>query len=177
MTSSVRYFAALFFVAGMIGIFPLTMRAQNDTEKTQIRKQTTPQDLLVHSEHPRGFETRIFRVSAYCPCSTCTSSKLASVPIESGLRRTASGYRLKPDGSDSGRICAAPRNYPFGTRFDIPGIGVVVAEDRGGSIKAAGDTVAGKILVSDRLDVLFKTHREAKEFGVKYLEVKVIYEQ
>jgi 3D (Asp-Asp-Asp) domain-containing protein len=36
-----------------------------------------------------------------------------------------------------------------------------------------GDTVAGKVLKYPRLDLLCKTHREAQEWGVKYLEVRI----
>ena len=45
--------------------------------------------------------------------------------------------------------------------MDVPGYGIVEVWDRGGAIK------------DGRLDVFFPTHREALEWGVKWLEVKM----
>lgn len=56
---------------------------------------------------------------------------------------TADGYRLKPE--DAFKVAACPPYYttndgkrvevPFGTKFEIEGIGVVVCHDRGSAIK------------------------------------------
>ncbi len=61
-----------------------------------------------------------------------------------------------------GRICAAPPEYPFGTVFDVEGMGEWVVQDRGGAIKG------------NKLDLLFPTHEEALEFGRKPLKVRIV---
>jgi 3D (Asp-Asp-Asp) domain-containing protein len=108
--------------------------------------------------------TKRFRISAYCP-GPCCCGRFAD-------GRTADNHVITA--ADYGRICAAPKSYPFGTIINIPGIGRVVTRDRGGSIKAAGDKVAGNVLEYDRLDILFKDHRAALNWGVKYLNCEVI---
>ena len=68
---------------------------------------------------------------------------------------TASGRPAK------GLICAAPPEYPFGTKFEVNGV-VYVCEDRGGDIKG------------NKLDLLFSTHQEALNWGRQTLMVKVL---
>jgi len=85
------------------------------------------------------------RVTAYCPCRICCGPRACGV--------TASGRRAE------GLIVAADRSIPFGTRVSVPGYGVATVADRGGAI------------VGDRLDVLFASHKEAKAWGVRYLDV------
>ncbi len=59
---------------------------------------------------------------------------------------------------------AADNKYDFKTRFAIPGYNEskpVEVLDRGGAIKG------------NRLDVFFHSHKEAMEWGLKYMDVKV----
>jgi len=99
------------------------------------------------------FYTHIFRVTAYCPCAKCCGKFADNV--------TASGYIIY----DGDRFIAAPPEYDFGTVMLIPGYNEskpVPVRDRGGVIKA------------DKLDVYFDTHQEALNWGVQYLEVKIL---
>lgn len=89
----------------------------------------------------------LWKVTAYCPCAKCCGE------FADGF--TASGELAV------GRIIAAPPEIPFGTTIFIKGYGYGRVQDRGGAIK-------GK-----RLDVLFPTHQQALEWGVKYLEIKL----
>ncbi len=91
---------------------------------------------------------QLMRVSAYCPCKKCCGKWADGI--------TASG---KPA---VGLIVAAPPNIPFGTILDVPGYGICAVWDRGGAI------------TGNRLDVLFPTHEQAKQWGVQYLMVKVV---
>ena len=84
----------------------------------------------------------------------CDAGACCCAPFADGL--TASGVPAV------GRICAADPSIPFGTRLWIEGIGEYVVRDRGSAVKG------------DRLDILFSTHAEAKEWGVQYLMVKEI---
>lgn len=93
----------------------------------------------------------LMTVTAYCPCSKCC------YPFADGI--TASGHKIQL----GDRLIAAPPEIPFGTLMDIPGYGRCTVKDRGGSIKG------------NRLDVLFHSHQEALNWGVKYLKV-VIYD-
>ncbi len=91
---------------------------------------------------------QLMRVTAYCP-KKCCCGKFAD-------GYTASG---KPA---VGLIVAAPPNLAFGTVLYIPGYGNAFVEDRGGAI------------TGNRLDVLFATHEEAKQWGVQYLKVRIV---
>jgi 3D (Asp-Asp-Asp) domain-containing protein len=57
---------------------------------------------------------------------------------------------------------------PFGTRIKIEGLGVFVVADRG-----AKSLFGDKKHHIKHLDVYFPTHKQAKKFGVKYLEVSI----
>lgn len=99
------------------------------------------------SSSPVSVQTaEIWRVTAYCPEKCCCG-------------RFADGYTAS-GASAKGLIVAAPKDIPFGTKINIPGYGLATVEDRGGVIK-------GK-----RLDVLFPTHQEALNWGVKYLRIE-----
>jgi len=52
----------------------------------------------------------------------------------------ADGGALLTD-KDAYKVAACPKSYPFGTKLDIEGIGIVVCRDRGGAITDDGDTV------------------------------------
>ena len=90
-------------------------------------------------------------VTAYCPLKCCCGRHADSV--------TASGHRIQPGQGE--RFAAAPRQYPFGTTFDIPGYGAAECLDRGGAIRG------------NKLDLYFDTHTEARAWGIKKLIVKV----
>jgi 3D (Asp-Asp-Asp) domain-containing protein len=106
--------------------------------------------------------------TAYCPCGSCCSWKLnwRGQPIHTtGKSRgkpkavgiTASGTKAKP-----GTLAADTRYYPFGTVIYIPGYGYGIVEDRGGDIKGR-----------HRLDLYYNTHKEARHWGRKRLQVVV----
>jgi 3D (Asp-Asp-Asp) domain-containing protein len=93
------------------------------------------------------------RVTAYCPCQKCCG--------ENSDRKTASGHEIKRGDT----FIAADRRYPFGTEIIVPGYNnskPVKVLDRGYAIRG------------NRLDVFFHSHRKAREWGVKYLTVKVL---
>jgi 3D (Asp-Asp-Asp) domain-containing protein len=187
-----RYIAWLAFAAGMIAIFPvMKTRGNNEKGNDNIRnvyqagtmgtvkstdrvavglvRGTSEQNRKTGVSTARASsldgETRLYRVSAYCKNSCCCPGSADGI--------TASGHRIT--NADYGRVVAAPKSIPFGTVLHIKGFGRdVVVEDRGSAIQDAGATVGGKLLREPRLDLLLKTHREAQEWGVKYLEVKVI---
>ena len=91
-------------------------------------------------------ETKIFKITAYCPCAKCCGK-------QTGI--TASGTR-----ATAGRTVAASGQFSFGTKLLING-NVYTVEDRGGAIKG------------NKIDIYMNTHAEALRWGVKYLPVQV----
>ena len=91
-------------------------------------------------------ETKIFKITAYCPCAKCCGK-------QTGI--TASGTR-----ATAGRTIAASSQYAFGTKLLINGQ-VYTVEDRGGAIKG------------NKIDVYMDSHAQALAWGVKYLPVQV----
>lgn len=88
---------------------------------------------------------RIMTITAYDAGACCCA------PYADGL--TASGVPAV------GRIVAGPPSMPFGTKLWIEGQGEYVVQDRGGTI------------TEGRLDILFATHEDAKQWGVQELMV------
>lgn len=80
-------------------------------------------------------------VTAYCPGECCCGQYADGV--------TASGYVIQP----GDKICAAPKNIPFGTIINIPGYGRAVVKDRGGAINC------------NEIDVYFDEHQTALQWG------------
>ena len=93
----------------------------------------------------------LFKVTAYCGCPLCCGKWSDGV--------TASGHRIKK----GDRFVAADKKVPFGTKLVIPGYNEnrpVTVLDRGGAIK------------NKRIDVFFDTHQEAKNWGVRWLNIR-----
>lgn len=88
--------------------------------------------------------------TAYCPCVKCCGK-------DDGI--TATGTK-----ATAGRTIAVdPRVIPYGSKVIINGI-TYIAEDCGGAIK------------SNRIDIFFDTHQEAREWGRRTVEAVVIME-
>ena len=86
--------------------------------------------------------------SAYCACVKCCGKT-------NGI--TASGTK-----ATAGRTIAAPKNYAFGTKIEIAGMGTYVVEDRGGAI------------TGNKIDIYFDSHQEALQFGRRQLQIKIV---
>ena len=131
---------------GIVAGMYLTMANQIRTTTSQLPEESS--ESVSYLSESLG----VWRVTAYCPGECCCK------PFADGI--TASG---KPA---VGLIVAAPPTMPFGTRLAIPGYSTAshpaVVEDRGGSIKGR------------RLDLLFPSHQEALEWGVKNIEINKI---
>lgn len=93
----------------------------------------------------------VMTVTAYCPCEDCCNQ------YADGLTSTGTSAYTKG-------VAVDPKFIKYGSGVFIPGYGEVVADDCGGAIKGG------------RLDVRFKTHQEALNWGVKILKVKIYRE-
>lgn len=125
--------------------------------------------LLQEVPRERRNNPRVVRmeVTAYCACGSCCGwhrdwlgRAIVSAGPQKGQRKrvgiTASGARARP-----GTVAADTRHYPFGTIVYVPGYGYGRVEDRGGAIRG------------QRLDVFYRRHTSALEWGRQTIEVKV----
>lgn len=109
---------------------------------------------LASSASSPGYRVVWMEVTAYCACTHCCG------PNAQGI--TASG---RPVSYNRGRFVAADtRLLPFHTKLSIPGYHggeLVPVLDRGGAIKG------------NKLDVYFDSHETAKQWGRRWLPVRV----
>ena len=90
---------------------------------------------------------KVYKVTAYCACEKCCKQ------FADGI--TASGYKLRGDN----KLCAAsPTEFNFCDVIIIPGYGTVPVLDSGVGVGC--------------VDVYFKSHQDALNWGVQYLEIK-----
>lgn len=112
-------------------------------------------------------QTVTLLTTGYCKCGQCCGwrrnwllrpvynyGSMKGNPKKVG--QTASGIQARV-----GTIAADTRFYPFGTVMYIEGYGYGKVEDRGGAIKG------------QHVDLFFRTHQQALEWGRKTREVKV----
>lgn len=115
----------------------------------------------------RPHRTETLLVTAYCACSKCCGweynrnhKPVHSYGPKKGKRKivgmTASGIM-----AHMGTIAADTKLYPMGTIMYIEGYGYGKVEDRGSSIQ-------GK-----HIDIFFKDHAQAVEWGNKTMEVTI----
>lgn len=70
---------------------------------------------------------------------------------------TASGLKVEEK-----RTLACPKEFPFGTKIKIEGMGTFRCEDRGGAIKG------------NKVDIYMETKKEAFAFGRQNLEAEIV---
>jgi 3D (Asp-Asp-Asp) domain-containing protein len=116
---------------------------------------------------PRGRPVRM-TATAYCPCGECCSWErnwfFRPVVSNGPDKGRAKAVGVAADGTRAakGTIAADTRHYPFGTRMYVPGYGNGVVHDRGGAITGPG-----------RIDLFFRTHRQAIRWGRRTLTVYI----
>jgi 3D (Asp-Asp-Asp) domain-containing protein len=127
-------------------------------------------DLRLETHRPptgRAGQRRVVEATGYCPCGECCGWRrnwfgrpvIAQGPARGRPKRvgyTASGTRAQP-----GTIAADTALFPFGTVIYVPGYGYGRVEDRGSDIRGL------------RLDLYFRSHARALEWGRKRLEALV----
>jgi len=115
----------------------------------------------------RSYKVETLQVTAYCACDKCCGwernwlgQKVYSYGPYKGERKIVG---LTADGTwaKQGTIAADTNLYPMGTIMYIEGYGYGIVEDRGSAIK-------GK-----HIDIFFKSHERALEWGNKTLNVKI----
>lgn len=104
------------------------------------------------SEQVYLWQTIRMRVTGYCPCRKCCGK------YSDG--KTASGHKIVQGDT----FVAADSRHSFGTKMIVPGYNdcrPVQVLDRGGAIRG------------NRLDIFFNSHHKARQWGVRYLLVKL----
>jgi 3D (Asp-Asp-Asp) domain-containing protein len=109
-------------------------------------------DEEVMEVEPEEWDTVQMRVTAYCPCQECCGRFADGV--------TACNHRIR----EGDVFVAADKKYRFRTEVIVPGY------NKGEPVKVLD---RGRVIKGNRLDVFFNSHRTAKKWGVKYLDVKV----
>lgn len=100
------------------------------------------------------------KCTAYCPCVTCCGKGAR------GITSTGKDAKTPPFG-----VAADPKLLPYGTKLEIPGIGVREVDDTGGAMRK--DARKGIY----HIDLRFVAHQEALEFGIQWLDVKILPKQ
>ena len=110
---------------------------------------------------------RTMVVTGYCKCRKCCGWRrtwYGKPVVASGSsegKRKKVGVTARGTKAKTGTIAADTSRYPFGTIMYIPGYGYGRVEDRGGAI------------TGDHIDLFFKSHKQALQWGKKTLPVKV----
>lgn len=154
------------------GVIPLSTRipvqelVQDFPTQEQAQEQPVPDldqelvDLLRQSSVGSGGTSQWkivrMRVTAYCACPKCCGK------FADGL--TANMHKVRHGDT----FVAADKRIPFGTEIIIPGYN----NDRPVEVKDRGRLIRG-----NRLDVFFNSHKIAKKWGAKYLDVMVKVEE
>lgn len=108
---------------------------------------------------------RNMEVTGYCKCKKCCGWKRTwygrAVDVRSGKHKrvgiTASGHRAK----EGLTIAADLSQYPLGTVIQVPGYGYGRVQDKGSAI------------TRDRLDLYFKSHHRALQWGRRKMTVRI----
>ncbi len=96
------------------------------------------------------------KVTAYCPCKKCCG-KYADGKTSIGK-----------DAWKTLGVAADPILLPYGTRLNIPGVGIRIVDDTGGAMRQ--DAKKGIC----HIDVRFHNHETAEIFGVQWSNVEIL---
>lgn len=119
-----------------------TTKSEPTTQKV-VTTETSTEDSYSSGEWIK------YTATAYCPCSYCCGKS-------DGI--TASGKKATPNHT----IAVDKSQIPLGTKVEIKGYGIYVAEDTGGAIKG------------NKIDIYFSTHQEALNFGKRTIYIRIV---
>jgi 3D (Asp-Asp-Asp) domain-containing protein len=119
-----------------------------DPEEFKVNPEEFNPHPTVGSFGEAKYEWMEVEATAYCPLSCCCGEWADGV--------TATGTSAYTMG-----VAVDPKVIPLGTIIEIPNYGKVKADDVGGAIKGR------------RIDVRFKTHQEAREYGRQTVRIRI----
>lgn len=106
------------------------------------------------AKHWRKVASHKMLVTAYCPCKTCCGP--------GAVGRTSTGR----DAYRYSGVAAAPQAIPYGAWVSIPGVGFREVDDTGGAMRQSWRSKG-----IYHLDLRFRDHEEARQWGRKWLAV------
>lgn len=133
------------FVAAIVAITCMSCEVDKMTAQTDALLADTRGSQAQPTE-PQIVSIGVFKVTAYCPKSCCCGDSADG--LTATMTTATPGRTLSVD----------PDVIPYGTHVTIGGH-EYIAEDCGGGIK------------NNHVEILFASHQEALNFGVRYLEV------
>lgn len=133
------------------------------TTKSNTTKPVTSAPTAQQSKYEEDENGRYYwfnaSCTAYCGCGKCCGKYAANQHWDADGKQiilTASGRRAVPR-----YTIAMSKNFKFGTKVYIPGIGMCEVMDRGGAVK-------GNVI-----DIYFGSHEEALNWGRRSIKVKI----
>lgn len=134
------------------------IEGQDSIDDQLIDQLRTLPAVILQPQHPvqkqhesDKWVTVRMRVTGYCACSRCCGK-------DDGI--TANMHRIRPGDV----LVAADKKFRFGTQMMVPGY------NDGQPVKVMD---RGRVIKGNRLDLFFHSHTVAKNWGVKYLNVRV----
>lgn len=135
----------IFFLSGFLVGLTYTEHINPNIENDEVEKTLLLDTPILPEEE---VEWQSFKATAYCPCKKCCDKN-------DGI--TASGVKAK----EGITIAADWAVLPAGTEVEIQGIGTRIVQDKGGAIRG------------NRIDIFFENHRDALNFGVQEVLVRI----
>ena len=141
----------IFFLSGFLVGLTYTEHIDPNIENDEVEKTfslDTPIFISPILPEVEEVEWQTFKATAYCPCKKCCDKN-------DGI--TASGVKAK----EGITIATDWDVLPAGTEVEIQGIGTRIVQDKGGAIRG------------NRIDIFFENHRDALNFGVQEVLVRI----
>ncbi len=131
-------------VVGLLFVACITMHVK--LKSVQSEKEI-PED--------KNYKVVSAKLTAYCPCEKCCGKYADGITSIGRNAKTTRG------------VAVDPKMIKYKSMIDISGIGTFMADDTGGAMRQSGRKGIYHI------DVRFHDHQEAKNFGVKFLDIKI----
>lgn len=147
-------------VGAMIVAIVNAMNAQAVCD-VKARQSAVPQSKYLTLAQPEKVVWNEYIATAYCSCKKCCAAYAENRPVDDDgneIVYTASGERAVQGVT----IAADWSILPVGTVVEIDGYGEFTVHDKGGAIKG------------NKIDIYFEDHKDALEWGVKTVKLRVI---
>ena len=134
----------------------------NDEYNVQQEVSTIPQHVVIgaspSSPSPStSYVTQVYaKVTAYAPLDNQSGICTDETPSRTATMKYPS----------RGMVAVNPDRIPYGTLLYVPGYGYAKAEDTGGAVCSYDGM---------QIEVLMDTYEEAMNWGVRYMEVKILH--
>ncbi|MCP4522682.1 MAG: hypothetical protein GY828_00520 [Candidatus Gracilibacteria bacterium] len=147
--------------AGYFGVQTLT------AIKEDYPSQFEQYKFILEQEKPAEGERYFYVTAYYSPIKG--QRRYTTGSFAGDVRLNGSGIRTASNKKVFSGLLAGPKNYSFGTKIELEGIGVGAVEDRGGAIVNAGE----RGFEHDRIDVWMGYGDEGLERALKWGKRKV----